>query len=121
MHIFAFGSPKKSVGLTKFGFWVIRILNISDGYPITFQYDAFLACLSIFSNTCLPRLNFFLHTYLEEQGGEALRYSCAVGSRKPIAHSNLVQDRVVRGEIKVEDLKLVYPRLDLFSNYNRDY
>ena len=46
------------VGLPKYGFWVVRIPNISDGYPSAFQYVVFSACPSICLNTSLPRLNF---------------------------------------------------------------
>ena len=66
-------------GLRKL-FWAVSIPNKSDGYPNAFLYVEFLACLIICTNTTFPKLNS-LHSHLEEQGGEALQYSCAVGSR----------------------------------------
>ena len=56
------------VEITKSGFWAIRILNISNGYSTALRYATFLACPSTWSNTSIPRLIFFLHTYLEKQG-----------------------------------------------------
>ena len=47
------------VGLTKSGFWAMRILNKSEGYPSAFQNVALSACSSIRSNTSFYILNFF--------------------------------------------------------------
>ena len=48
-----------SIGLTKSGFWAIRIPNINDRYPSAFRYVACSACHGRCSNTSFLRLNFF--------------------------------------------------------------
>ena len=55
----------------------------------------------------LSQIKFSFHAYLEEQGGEALQYSFAVGSRQPIAHGDLMKDRVYGGKMRGEESKLI--------------
>ena len=43
-----------------------------------------------------------------------------VGSRQPIAHSDLMRDRISRGEMREEKSTLVRPRSNLSSSYNQN-
>ena len=69
----------------------------------------------------LPQIKFSLHAYLEKKGGEALQYSYAMGSRQPIAHSDLIHDIVFGGERREEESKLKWPRSYLSPSYDRDH
>ena len=65
----------------------------------------------------VPQIEFSLHAYLEEPGGEALCYNYVMGSRYPIAHNDLVKNRLFGSEMWGGKVVLIRPCSDLFSSY----
>ena len=69
----------------------------------------------------LPYIEFSLHAYLKEQGGEAFRYSCSIGNWQPIAYGDLVQNIVYGGEMRGGKVVIIRPCYDLSSNDYGDH